>query len=54
MRLDLADALGLLGLLLLGCAVGVTWGWPGVVGLVGGLLVTVSVVLAWRRSRENQ
>jgi hypothetical protein len=53
MKLDLADALGLVGLLLLAVAVGVTWGWPGLVGMVGGLLLVISVVMAWRRGQAQ-
>ena len=53
MKLDLADTLGLLGLLLLGVAVGVTWGWPGLVGMAGGLLLVISVVMAWRRGQAQ-
>ena len=51
MKLDLADTLGLVGLLLLAVAVGVTWGWPGLAGMAGGLLLVISLVMAWRTGR---
>ena len=52
MKLDVADALGLLGLLLLAAAVGVTWGAWAVVGMIGGVLMTASLVLALRAKVE--
>jgi hypothetical protein len=52
MRLDLADSLGLMGLLLLAVAVGVTWGWPGLVGFVGGVMLLVGVGMGMQRGRK--
>jgi uncharacterized membrane protein len=52
MRLDLADSLGGLGLLLLAVAIGVTWGWPGLLGYLGGVLLLVSVGMAMSRGRK--
>lgn len=52
MKLDLADALGVLGLLLLLAAVGATWGLWAVVGMFGGLLMTVAFVMAWRNGAK--
>ena len=53
MKLDLADTLGIIGLLLLAVAVGATWGLWGLVGMAGGLLLVISVVMAWRRGQAQ-
>lgn len=54
MKLDVADALGVLGLVLLLAAVGATWGLWAAVGMFGGLLVTVALVLAWRNGAKPE
>jgi len=47
--MDLFDWLVIIGVLLIGLAVWLAVGWPGLVGYAGGLLVVVGLVGAWLR-----
>jgi hypothetical protein len=48
---DYFDLMVVFGVLLLGLAVWLLAGWPGVLGYIGTLLIVVGVALAWRAGR---
>lgn len=50
---DLADALVVLGLMLLGAAVWMLWGGPAVAAYVGTLLILFGLFLAIQRGRKS-
>lgn len=52
-RLDTADALVLVGLLLLAAACWFVYGWYGLLGLLGGLCIAFAVVMAQRGARRR-
>jgi hypothetical protein len=49
--MDLFDALFVAGLLLLGAAVGLAWGWIGAIAYIGVVLLIVGLVGAVLRVR---
>ena len=51
--IDLADIAVIVGVLLIGLAVFWAWAAPGVVGYAGAVLVTMGVVLAYKRGQVN-
>lgn len=52
--LDTGDLLTLAGVILVGLAVGLAWGWVGVLGFVGAVLVIVGVVSALVTNRQRR
>jgi hypothetical protein len=52
MKLDLADTLGLLGVILLGAAIWAAWGLWGLVGYAGMVLLLMSTAMAMQRGRR--
>jgi hypothetical protein len=52
MKMDVADVMVLLGMLLLGGAIGWTWGIAAACGLLGCLLIIFGVVAAAQRGRR--
>lgn len=51
-KLDLADTLGLLGVILLGVAIAAVWGLWGLVGYAGAVLLCMGTALAMQRGRK--
>lgn len=49
--MDLFDVIFVLGLLLLGAAVGLAWGWIGAIAYIGVVLLIVGLVGAVMRVR---
>lgn len=52
-KLDTSDALLLVGLLLVALFMWQSYGWQGLLGLVGGLCVAFAFVLAQRGARRG-
>lgn len=50
---DAADAMVVLGLILLGAAIWMLWGGPAVAAYAGMLLIIFGISLAVRRGRSN-
>lgn len=52
--IDYLDVLVAIGVLLLGVAIGIIGGWPGLLGYFGTVLIIVAGALAWRRGRRAE
>ncbi len=51
---DLPEFLVVVGVLVVGVALWLGLGLPGVIGYIGALLVTIGVVLAWWQGRSRR
>ena len=52
-KVDTSDALLLVGLLLVAIFIWQSYGWWGLLGLLGGLCIAFAVVLAQRSARRG-